>query len=85
MGVLTPPIVLPSQDDFDEEQLEIIEWLGLVVLDSPRVRSGDSIDPYLCRYQVPQLEKAPVTPLVKVTWHGFITAEWIRDLYLNLM
>jgi len=78
-------MVLPTPDDFDEEQLEIIEWLDLVVLDSPRIRAGDTIDPYLSRYEVPRLEQVSVSHLVKVTWHGFICAEWIRNLYLQLL
>ncbi len=85
MEVLTPPIVLPTPGNFAEEQLEIVEWLGLVALDSPRIGSGDTIDSYLSRYEVPQLEQASVTQLVKLTWHGFISPEWVRNLYLQLM
>lgn len=85
MEALTPPIVLPTPGNFAEEQLEIIEWLSLVALNSPRVYSGDMIDPYLSRYEIPQLEKASVAQLVKLSWHGFISPEWVRNLYLQVM
>ena len=76
---------LPLPDDFSEEQLEIVEWLGLVVLDSPRLMPGDAINPYLCQYQIPGDDQAKIDKVVKVTWKGLIPAEWIKELYLNCL
>ena len=81
--VLTPLMKLPLPDDFSEEQLEIVEWLSLVVLNSPRIICGDAIDPYLCQYQVPGDDQAKICRVVKITWKGFISSEWIKELYLN--
>ena len=83
--VLTPPMKLPLPEDFSEEQLEIVEWLSLVVLESPRLIPGDAISPYLCQYQIPGDDQAKISRVMKVTWKGFISAEWIKELYLNCL
>lgn len=43
-----------SQDD-TIEAVELLEWIQLAMLDSPRLRQNDSDDAYLCRYQIPDL------------------------------
>ena len=42
------------------EATELLEWIRLAMLDSPRLRRDDRIDPYLCRYQIPDLTTAPL-------------------------
>ncbi|KAF4978899.1 hypothetical protein FZEAL_4785 [Fusarium zealandicum] len=63
---------------------EVYEWISLVRLGSPRVESGDSIDPYLSRYSVPwdADEKATVC---KLSWQGFMSAEWLRGLLMDIL
>jgi len=41
------------------EATELLEWIRLAMLDSPRLRRDDRIDPYLCRYQIPDLTTTP--------------------------
>ncbi|KAF2401239.1 hypothetical protein EJ06DRAFT_508758 [Trichodelitschia bisporula] len=52
----TPAPLLTSDaalaDPLYAEQL--LEWLGLVLIHSPRVQEGDDIDPVLCRYTLPE-------------------------------
>lgn len=73
-----------SDDDFKDWAFEIYEWLGLVTLESPRVLLGDSIDPFLSRYQVPDDNSGEAINMVTLTWIGFVPAPWIRDLFLLL-
>src|ERR1700753_2166270 len=48
-----PPIPIENVSlDYAEE---LFEWLGLLVLESPRIRVDDDVDSFLCRYQPPGL------------------------------
>lgn len=84
-GVKVPPLTTSAADPKDPDwALETHEWLGMVALQSPRVQASDEIDPYLCRYRVPDAEKAETYDLVSVEWKGFIPSEWVRDLFVRL-
>jgi ribonuclease P/MRP protein subunit RPP40 len=69
---------------FEDDALEILEWLDLLTLQSPRLDPHDKIDPYLCRYA---LERPAVRPqaFVLLNWRGFLPAAWIRKLFLECM
>lgn len=88
-AVLVPPLnlsTLPSDRATAEDwAIEFHEWLSLVVLGSRRVKANDDIDPYLCRYRVPDEEAATPKKLVHLQWSGFLPAQWIRSLFLELM
>lgn len=64
---------------------ELLEWLGLVCLDSPRVRAGDGIDSFLSRYEVPRFggpdEELKAVDVVKLRWHGFMPAVWVAKVF----
>lgn len=85
---LSPSDLLANDDDevLRESVSEVEEWLGLVALDSPRVRSGDDIDSYLSRYSLPANDQQPTqTDIVSVRWTGFIPASWIMKLFISLL
>ena len=69
---------------FEDWAIEVHEWLGLVSLQSPRIREDDEIDPYLSRYSVPDLESAEPANLVTLRWSGFIPSHWIKGLFIEL-
>jgi len=54
-GVTTPYFPGDFSDEDSMEAVELLEWVQLAMLDSPRLRQNDSIDAYLCRYQTPDL------------------------------
>ena len=87
-----PRLSLPSQSNgdapfdsftFDEHVAEVHEWINLVSLDSPRVHEADTIDPYLCRYDVS--ETAGTSRLVCVKWQGLLPAKWVTDLWVQTL
>jgi ribonuclease P/MRP protein subunit RPP40 len=84
-NILVPTITSVSDTYDADAAADLLEWLGLVSLDSPRIRADDSIDPYLSRYQVPELgEGSPITRnLVRMRWYGFIPPTFIRDVYIR--
>lgn len=84
-AVKVPPLTTSAADPGDPDwALETHEWLDMVALQSPRVQASDSIDPYLSRYRVPDVDNAETYNLVSVSWKGFIPSEWIRGLFIQL-
>ena len=67
-----------------EEQL--LEWLGLVLLGSPRVSANDEIDPYLCRYGLPEIQEAnmAVQTLHHVRWKGLVPSSFVLRMFLEI-
>lgn len=85
---LAIPVDLTSGDQarIEEFATETYEWLSLVRLQSPRVLADDSINDYLSRYQVPNDEgDATEAPFSTVRWQGFLTAEWVRQLLVDII
>ncbi|MCJ1311457.1 hypothetical protein MMC25_005128 [Agyrium rufum] len=91
---MSPSIQTPSLDQaltnldtsastFQEDAVELLEWLGLVTMESPRVSSSDDIDPFLCRYSVPNSNLSKATTIVKIAWKGFLPAPWIRCIFVE--
>lgn len=91
--VLSPPFSQAFSDSinstisgaFDAEaRYELIEWLGLVVLESPRVLRSDSIDPHLSRYSAPE-GSAEIQSLRIIKWQGMIGARWLTRMLNTCM
>jgi ribonuclease P/MRP protein subunit RPP40 len=89
LGRCAVPIVDEEKrlcDPLYEEQL--LEWLGLVLLDSPRVRVDDAADPYLCRYELPEgvqeegREALMEGTLHHIQWKGFMPSQFVSSLLL---
>ncbi|MCJ1383094.1 hypothetical protein MMC17_006207 [Xylographa soralifera] len=88
LEVLAPPLVCHtwaegSSKDAGDIDLGLLEWLDLVVLESPRILPGDRVDPFLCQYEVPDGGRARATKVTMLSWRGFMPAEWIKKLYLE--
>ncbi|GKZ82128.1 ribonuclease P protein subunit p40 [Aspergillus niger] len=91
-NILVPP--LPGAEITDESRgaaeledhcNELSEWLAMVSLESPRVSAHDDVDPYLCRYSVPDLDNAKSTSLVSLKWQGLVPSRWIIELLVALL
>ncbi|RGP60324.1 ribonuclease p/mrp protein subunit pop1 [Fusarium sporotrichioides] len=63
---------------------ETYEWLSLIRLASPRVRTQDSIDPYLSRYCVPG-DTAKESTVCRISWEGFLSTEWLHGLLMDAL
>ena len=70
-----------------EEQL--LEWLGLMLLNSPRITTNDEIDPYLCRYELPGIQEvrgkreAAVQTLYHLQWKGLVPSSFVLRMLLD--
>ena len=86
-----PPLKPPEfSDDFSTSDIgewsnEIVEWLGLVALESPRVQAGDRIDPHLSRWAFPAGTSEQATPVRVLRWEGMVDSGWVTQLLFNCM
>ncbi|KAI9371451.1 ribonuclease P 40kDa subunit-domain-containing protein [Aspergillus egyptiacus] len=63
---------------------EVSEWLAMISLGSNRVSANDNIDPYLCRYAVPEIGENRASDIISLIWHGLIPPKWITQLLVTL-
>ncbi|KAJ5217319.1 hypothetical protein N7468_010327 [Penicillium chermesinum] len=61
-----------SELELQESCGELSEWIGMVQIGSPRVSANDDIDPYLSRYQVPNIDHSKATDLISLKWRGLL-------------
>ncbi|ETS86845.1 hypothetical protein PFICI_00673 [Pestalotiopsis fici W106-1] len=92
LDVQTPTLKIPGHALTDDGRLEledfateIYEWLSLLRLKSPRVESGDNIDPFLSRYSVPAHGQVDSSRLCKISWQGFIAPGWARQVLVDVI
>ncbi|KXS95613.1 hypothetical protein AC578_10384 [Pseudocercospora eumusae] len=62
---------------------ELLEWIGLAMMISPRVEKDDDVDDYLCRYQVPTaFGDTKTQDLVRLRWRGLICPAFAQSVFL---
>lgn len=87
--ILATPAELASETssrDPPESICELYEWISLVRLQSPRVSSTDTIDPYLSRYRVADDTDNPATTnLCTITWEGLLTPSFARQMLVDII
>lgn len=86
---LAPPAELisePDVQDLPESVSDMYEWLSLVRLQSPRILSTDTIDPYLCRYQAPgEIDEQTTVKLCTITWEGLLAPSFARQMLVDVI
>lgn len=88
--ISTPPLQGLVSNDMSEGDMQescgvFSEWIAMVQLGSPRVSADDDVDSYLSRYSVPAVDAASTTDLIRLKWHGLISAKWILQLFISLL
>jgi ribonuclease P/MRP protein subunit RPP40 len=85
--VLNPPekTLASFLDDFNDYALNMQEWLALISIESPRIRVGDKIDPFLSRYEVELDTATPEANVVRMQWKGMLPACWVARLFAVCM
>ncbi|KIW82441.1 hypothetical protein Z517_05468 [Fonsecaea pedrosoi CBS 271.37] len=91
-NVLTPRTLTAISDEFSlppaeahESLYDMLEYVDMLSLASPRVQATDQAHSFLSQYQVPDLSDDPDSggseQTVKVlTWSGLIPSRWILEL-----
>lgn len=74
-------------EEQQESVYDLLEYLDMLFLGSPRVQATDRIDPFLSRYAVPDLPEIPEStyPIKILTWTGLIPSRWIMQLTRAIM
>ena len=89
--VLVPASLrMPTMEPALSEELQercgaLAEWIAMVALEPSRVAAHDTIDPFLSRYSVPDMDNSSPSDLVRLKWHGFINPQWITKLFIALL
>lgn len=80
-----------QEGDYDTAN-ELLEWLSLATMCSPRIQSTDKIDTYLSRYRPPGdsdsdggTMKCTTQDLVRFQWHGFLPDSFVRKIFIASM
>ena len=71
-------------EEVQESIYEIVEYLDMVALGSPRIQTTDRIDPFLSRYAVPHPSENADT-LWTLTWTGLIDSRWVLEMVCSIM
>jgi ribonuclease P/MRP protein subunit RPP40 len=83
---MVPEFSLQVRESEYEQTAELLEWLGLAMLVSPRILKDDNVDAFLSRYQVPTDEGDPKEQnLVRLQWRGLIPPVFAHKLLLAAM
>jgi ribonucleases P/MRP protein subunit RPP40 len=71
--------------DIEDWTHDVVEWLGLVSLESARVQANDNVDPHLCRWTFPAGTSEQATPIRILRWEGIVDSGWITQLLITCM
>ncbi|KAI5249924.1 hypothetical protein E4T43_00384 [Aureobasidium subglaciale] len=78
-NVLTPHWPKDMDKKAQDDVMEVLEWLTLAAVDSPRIRQGDLVDEIISRYELPE-ESSP-QDITKTTFRGFLPANFVADTF----
>lgn len=74
-----------KEEDY-AESAEILEWISLAMMGSPRIREKDDMDSLFSRYQVPGISGDPQgEDLVRLRWRGLIPGQFAYKVLLAAM
>jgi ribonucleases P/MRP protein subunit RPP40 len=71
--------------DIGEWSHGVVEWFGLVSLESDRIQKNDEIDPHLCRWTFPAGTTENASPIRVLQWKGMMHPDWVTQLLLTCM
>ena len=82
-----------SSEATQEALYDVLEYLDMLALASPRIQAINHTDPFLSRYTVPDLQgvrSAEDSPGIGVkirvlSWTGLISSQWLLELICAIM
>lgn len=89
--VIIPPFPAHDADISKSNQddvTELLEWLSLAAISSPRIEQGDLVDEIISRYSVPNTSTSAtstIQTLTKITYTGFIPSSTIADIFAKVV
>ncbi|THW75013.1 hypothetical protein D6D19_04373 [Aureobasidium pullulans] len=89
--IIIPPFPTDDADVSKSNQddvTELLEWLSLAAISSPRIEQGDLVDEIISRYSVPNTSTSATSTtqtLTKITYTGFLPNTVIADIFAKLV
>lgn len=89
-GAIIPPFPADGADISKSNQddlTDLLEWLSLAAISSPRIYQGDLVDEIISRYSVPNTTSATSTiqTLTKMTYTGFLPNTIIANIFAKVV
>ncbi|KAH0365084.1 hypothetical protein KCU65_g6290, partial [Aureobasidium melanogenum] len=84
--VLVPdfPSDISKNADGENDLVELLEWISLAALNSPRIQQGDLVDEIISRYEVPTISK-PTTDATDGTSNGTTTQDLMKTTFTGFL
>jgi ribonucleases P/MRP protein subunit RPP40 len=73
-----------SSEESQEKICDMLEYVDLLALVSPRLQFTDSIDPYLSTYRISEASTQPRNIRI-FTWTGLISVSWMLELLCSVI
>lgn len=86
LELVVPLTQVPEAIADTDYQEELLEWIGLILIGSPRLSSNDKIDPYICRYQLPhafisdEQRTGNIQRLTHLRWRGLLSNAFVSRI-----
>ena len=69
----------------EDNALDLLEYIQMLSLESPRVNKGDVIDPHLSRYDVPDFGRGVGSGhIVLARLKGFMPPSFVRNVFMAI-
>jgi ribonuclease P/MRP protein subunit RPP40 len=94
--VLMPnfPTQINKSANGEDDLVELLEWISLAAIGSPRIQQGDLVDEIISRYEVPSPSTSSITNttdqtstntgtqnLTKTTYTGFMPSSFVSSIF----
>lgn len=83
--VRLPPFPKQISEDDYEQAADLLEYLHLAMLGSPRILASDDVDTHFSRYRVPDHDHAATKDVITYRWHGLIPGTFAHQVLLNAL
>lgn len=84
--VLVPVFPEELLEEDYADAAELLEWISLALLGSPRILKDDVVEPVLSRYTVPTAFGQPAAEsLVRLSWEGLVPSKFAQQIFLAVL
>jgi ribonuclease P/MRP protein subunit RPP40 len=88
------PTQISKSANGETDLVELLEWISLAAIGSPRIQQGDLVDEIISRYEVPSISSSSITDttdqtstgtrtqnLTKTTFTGFMSSPFVSSIF----
>jgi ribonuclease P/MRP protein subunit RPP40 len=75
-NVASEPEVPP--EDWDEDTMNLFEWVGMVSLGAQRLQAHDQVNPFVAVYEPPAPSR--IGDVTHLSWRGLLLPEFVQSI-----